>query len=332
MEVSIFNVNNSKIKDNIEALLLWSSFLISETIHFGGTLSVYMTYESFYKRLSEERRIKFFKISIPKIVKEENAEKIDAFYQSFYKLCKKKHKSPKDLIAINKGKKVINVYYTVWKDWVLKVLKATNLLELVSYAEEDKKILCWILPISQRSEKLNEEFFTFVNGALYFPEIMHFHYSESVIEESILSTKLFEMPVPVSLSTNQVKIIRNDLLDKFKPFFERIVEFNSSLKEIEYNKKNLKKLKKEYFDKACEEKNSLQDAIDNNLYMNQLKNKLEEDKTLSIYLGLASFNNILEFYKRALIIDDYIIMYVKDKMKEELNMNGSKFFLYLKTT
>ena len=323
---------DSKVDDMTESLLLWTSFLFSEKVHFGGQMVSFLSFERYFSKSSEEQKINFFKQYVPGLIKTESSEQIDSFYKSLKHLRSIKHKSPKDIITIKKGERLINTYQNIVKKWIHNVLKSFHYLELLPFVKEDKELICWNIPISKKREHLNDEFFKFVNGALCIPEIMHYHFGESVREESILSTKLFEIPEPVSLSTSQVKIIRNDLLDKFKSFFDKIIEFNSSLKEIEYNKKNLKKLKKEYFDKACEEKNNLQDAIDNNLYMNQLKNKLEEDKTLSIHLGLASFNNILEFYKNAFIIDDYIILYLKDKMKEELNMKGSKFFLYLKTT
>ena len=323
---------DSKVSDMTESLMLWSAFIFSEKVHFGGQLVAFLTYDYVIDRASEEQKINFFKKYIPNIVKTETSEKIESFYTSLKFLRSIKHKSPNDIITIKKGERLIEYYQKIVRKWSYNVLNLFHYQELVPFVKEDKEIICWNIPIGNKRENLNDEFFRFVNGALCLPEIMIYHFGESVAEKSILYTKLFDMPMPVSLSTSQVRIIRNDLIAKFKSFSERLVDFNVQIQEIDYNKKNLKKLRKEYFDKACEEKNSLQDAIDNNLYMNQLKNKLEEDKTLSIYLGLASFNNILEFYKNADIIDDYIIMYVKDKMKEELNMNGSKFFLYLKTT
>ena len=321
----------SKVNDKTESLLLWSAFLFSEKVHFGGQMVSFLLFDIMFHRASEEQKINFFKRYIPTIVKNETSAKIDAFYKNLRSLRSRKHKSSNDILAIKKGERLFEEYQRIFRKWVYNVLNSFHYNELVPFVKEDKELLCWNIPIGNKRESLNDEFFRFVNGALCIPEIALYHIQRFVNEKLMMSTKLFDMPIPVSLSASQVRIVRNDLLNKFISFSEMLVDFNVQLQTIEYNNKNLKKLKREYFDKICEEKNNLQEAIDNNLYMNQLKNKLEEDKTLSIYLGLASFNNILEFYKNANIIDDYIIMYVKDKMKDELNMNGSKFFLYLKT-
>jgi len=321
MEVTIFNRKDSKVNDMTESLMLWSAFLLSEKVHFGGQMVAFLNFDMFFPRLSEEDKINFFKRYIPGLTKTDSIEQIDSFYESYKFLRRLKHKSPKDIITIKKGERLIAAYQKIVTKWTHNILESFHYNELVPFVNEGKELYCWNIPIGNIREHLNEEFFNFVNGALCLPEITQYHIAEFVNEKLILSTKLFEIPEQVSLSTSQVRIVRNELLDKFKSFSERLVDFNVKLQEIDYNKKNLKKLKKEYFDKACEDKSSLQDAIDNNLYMNQLKNKLEEDKTLSIYLGLASFNNILEFYKNADIIDDYIIMYVKDKIKGKLNMN-----------
>ena len=125
-----------------------------------------------------------------------------------------------------------------------------------------------------------------------------------------------EFASPESLTTNQVLIIRNELNEKFKKVTDVIEVFNKNFQEKKLTVDDLDEIRTRYMEELKPRVSEFQEAIDNNIYMVQLKNKEDKPKIYKLYLVLTTVRNIVGLYEELNIINkDTIFSNLQDSQK-----------------
>ena len=337
--------------------MLWSFILFADEIGWSSA-HAFLSWHRYLFEFCDDR----FKVNTYKnFVKYWNAditpEQIEEYYQSHIKDKKKRTKSKLDLNVVVKGKNLLNALEKSMMDFIDNNERELRIKELTPFMnihcssrkkENDFIALACYVPFHPTLNKedtdvalLSFMMTTSFEIPIFSSEIdkqLSFKEFGAKINKDFFAKgktdairELFlEFASPESLTSSQVLIIRNELNEKFKKVTDVIEEFNKDFGEKKLTVDNLKEINEKYMEKLKPRVSEFQKAIDNNIYMIQLKNKEDNPKIYRLYLVLTTVRNIVGLYEKLNIMNQGSAVYVRDELQQKGVLDALKFFLYLK--
>ena len=73
----------------------------------------------------------------------------------------------------------------------------------------------------------------------------------------------------------------------------------------------------------------VQEAIDNSLYLSQIRNQMNSNCSVKFNLGITSVATLVDYYLRAEMIEPYVASEIKDRLKRTMNLDATCVFSYV---
>jgi hypothetical protein len=357
MWITIFNANETKVNKKREGQMLWSTILFADEIGWSSAHAFLSWQRYLFEFCSDRVKVNTYKNFVKYWNTDITPEQIEEYYQSHIKDKKKRTKSKLDLNVVVKGKNLLNALEKSMMDFIDNNERELRINELTPFMnihcssrkkENDFIALACYVPFHPTLNKEDTDV-----ALLFFMMTTSFEipiFSSEI--DKLLSYKEFgakikkdffakgktnairelflEFASPESLTSSQVLIIRNELNEKFKKVTDVIEEFNKDFGEKKLTVDNLKEINEKYMEKLKPRVSEFQNAIDNNIYMIQLKNKEDNPKIYKLYLVLTTVRNIVGLYEKLNIMNQGSAVYVRDELQQKGVLDALKFFLYLK--
>jgi len=351
MQITLINTPKSKVDKMYESKILWSTILFADRINWVSAQSLLILNRYTINEMQESYRIGIYKSFLQIWKTDLTPDKLEDDYQHYLKTKEKKHKRLEDLKFLRSWEEFIKSLENVLMDYIKqneKILGVTELSPFMNRAGKGIISLYYIIEFLPELGVQDTEIDAVVSTLLSGKEL---HVFCDMIEKQ-LSFKTFnnnfrkdffknnksgalrdtfiEITAPESLTNNQVTIIRNELIEKFKGLMNNIEEFNTEFHDKKLNFENMKEIKKRYIEKIKSHLPEIQKAVDNNIYMNQLKNKEDNPKVYRLYLVLTTMKNIVGLYENLNIISKSSALYCREELQKLGVLDALKFFIYLK--
>ena len=286
------------------------------------------------------------------INEEGTGERLLDLYDSYMKIKKQKGKSQQAIRNLMKLEKDTFLNFEMGcRAYVEAFNKKFNLTPLLPFVVYDDN--CEIMPFffgdpENKVKDVDEKIFIIsttlreAEAAPFFDESIEAKTNYEKINSSNVTTlfnqekisfiylPLFEFPAPQQLGSNQIKLVRNDLKAKFKNSLTKLQESSTALLEIPYDKSNLPLINEKFSCDFTAETKDLQQKIDENIYINMLKSRSGDDVRYKVYLGISSFDNLVNLYRELDAIDTTVALYIKEELLKSVDLKNSCIFLYLK--
>jgi len=154
--------------------------------------------------------------------------------------------------------------------------------------------------------------------------------NKEIIDFDFLNFTIFSIPyVKDGIYTTESLInFRNQILPKFKNNEEKIATFLN----MTINKKFDKSIENEFrilHDSMFKSESPFQNVIDNNIYIQKIKNTEKNMITLQLNLCITSLNVIVDYYKVSEDIKPYMASTLKDKLRLTTDLDSCKSFYYI---
>lgn len=351
MQITLINTPKSNVDKMYEPKILWSTILFINRINWASSQSHLILYRYVINVMNERLRIDSYKSFLPIWQLELTPDKLEDDYQFYLKTKKKKHKTLEDLKFLRSWEKFIKSLENILMDFIKNNEKTLGVNELSSFMNRPGKgiiSLYYIIEFLPEFGVKDTEIDAVMSTLLSEKEL---HAFCEMIEEqfnfktfndnfrkdffkknkfSALREKFIDVTAPESLTYNQVAIIRNELTEKFKEVLNNIEELNKEFKDKKLAIEDINEIKKRYTENIKPSLPNLQKASDNNIYMNQLKNKEDKPRIYRLYLVLTTMKNIVGLYEKLNIISKSSALYCREELQKLGVQDVLKFIIYLK--
>ncbi|MBC8488179.1 MAG: hypothetical protein H8D45_19280, partial [Bacteroidetes bacterium] len=352
-----FNSNTSKVHKKHEGKMLWSVILFAENIGWSSGLAFLISHKHYFEFCDDRFKVDTYKYYVKFWNTSVTPKQIEDNYNNYIKTKKKRNKIKEELKLYAKchafmnalEKEMIKLIDANERDLGIKeLIPFMCLIEFMEDKENEIIALAYFIPFKPKVNREITDLYLIYNMTSAYNEIPMF--SNEI--DKILSYKEFgvktkkdffakgktnafrelflEFASPESLTSKQVEIIRNELNEKFKEITDGIEELNKAFLEKKLKADNLEEIKTSFTDKLKPRVSEFQNAIDNNIYMIQLKNKEDKPKIYKLYLVLTTVRNIVGLYEKLNIINQGSALYCREELQQKGVLDVLKFFLYLK--
>ena len=143
-----------------------------------------------------------------------------------------------------------------------------------------------------------------------------------------LSEVLFEIPNLDSLSYPQLKIIRNELTETFKPFYDAVSGMQKEFSATLYKEENL-----EYIEQRTSEILDpyfalLKDTVENNIYIQQIKHQSDHYTINTLHFCVVNIEKVVGFYSENEVITEDEKEYILKNISLKKDLDTCCFFFY----
>jgi hypothetical protein len=334
---AILNKNGSKISDFTEVKLLWTSILFSDRIIYATPFNSIFMAKYFFPKLPERKKINMIKIAMDGWDSKFKSTDLEKFYEQYLSIKKIKRKSREQLILLKQGERLINTYEKILLDNNDKILQNLKVSELKPFFWNHDENIIIPTAVSDNDPRPKEErsinYFETLSVMLTDDDVLPILDDSFIHDDNDIdfcTEKLLSVPAPESLKESQIRIIRNDFREKFN-CFDGYEEYKQNLKEKPYAEYIIQKDGTE--SPICEEMEvnpEFQKSVDENIYIEQLRQNSTDGIEYSLFLGVTSFEDIVRTYHYLGILSDEDTLYVKEHLSNKVNLKNSTPFLYLK--
>ncbi len=141
---------------------------------------------------------------------------------------------------------------------------------------------------------------------------------------------LWDFPYLNSLDYNQMKYTRNDLQPAMAPFKIKLQEFWDEIVTIQFIDKNIEQLKHLCQSKLHPFVQPIQQAINESLYISQIRNKSENNNKLTMCLGITSVHKLIQYYEKVETVLPYVASEIKQQVSRYMDLKATQMFVYFK--
>ena len=337
--------------------MLWSVVLFADDIGWSSAQAFLICHRYAFELDDDRFKVDTYKFFIKSWNTSITPDRIEANYRNYLKYKKKRSRSKKELnvfakySAFMKSLEKDMMNFISFNERDLRIKELSPFMYSYGYPERkenDVIALTYHVPSNPKIHRENTDVELLSNVMSSNNEIPmfsseaenHFCFNEYEAKTNkdffakgqvnAFRELFLEFASPESLTSKQVEIIRNELNEKFKRITDVIEEFNKDFSEKKLTADNLEEIKTRYLEKLRPRVSEFQKAIDNNIYMIQLKNKEDNPKIYKLYLVLTTVRNIVGLYEELNIIKKDSAIYVRDELQQKGMLDVLKFFLYLK--
>lgn len=337
-----FNIINSgkKITGFLDFYIIWGLVLLADKINWSGSYSALMKYRLHAVNPKSKEEVIILK-SYLKMFKVEIQEKIfDENFDIYLKIKKLKHKQPKNIIYINKVEQLLSdykKYIDMALDAIFENVKLEKLYGLMGKPVNSiigvfgNTTIIGGVPDTEADIANVSDSFIFEEEALvlsneikdYF-KIYSLEDSVKVInyeEKAMLKVPLLKIFSPEQLDENHIKIVRNELNNYFQEVSPDLISLKKSLLKTFFGEESFETCREEILLNILPKVKKYQDVINENVFIQMLKNSTDNGLTYEIFLCVTSIRNVIDY-----MIDlDLLGSYSKEYIEEELSGNGISF-------
>ena len=340
MDLIFLNKSTSKIIKTNEEVCVYCNLLIFDTLYYTSIIALAIKRHQIISLLNEAEVIKFFLgWSKEKEDLAETAIKVKTWCDEYKRVMKVKHKSKDNLYTINCYKSIVkDIRNLLFEDSKL-VLMEHNLWELFGFV--DDKVIN-ILPLEKEGdEKCGDPFLNFIVEKISKRECVFFldpiindlfNYINSEATENaqydFVSIPLWDFPLFIGISYQEMKYTRDQLQDVFKPFNASLEELLEKLLPLPFTQENLPEIKQLYQELISQHINPVKEAMDESIYLLKQKNSLSKESTLSYCLGITSAEILIDFYEKTEIILPYVASEIKQQVSRHIDLKTAFVFTY----
>ncbi|MEI6816373.1 MAG: hypothetical protein WCL14_07160 [Bacteroidota bacterium] len=118
----------------------------------------------------------------------------------------------------------------------------------------------------------------------------------------ILSKSLFIIPELNSLTYEQLRLVRMEMTNDFKPFYKAVEEMKNEFSKVVFNEENqpfISERTEEILAPYC---TMIKDRMENNDYVNQIKNQSDNYAEYELKFCVSTIERVVRFYAESKII------------------------------
>ena len=268
---------------------------------------------------------------------------IEANYKRYLKYLQLKNKDKKILEFIHRYKSLLNEIRKVYEFYITDRLGHFKVWELVKFYEEP----CWELTIplydfNEKQEsvyiKALEEIISSKIYILSFDRVVEQLFTFTNFAEiheptfDYIKIPLWHFPDVTEMVFAQLKYTHSDLNTALISFNEHYYACLEQLFDISFSKENYQKIVDFVGEEIMPFQESMQQAIDNSLYISQLRNKTQNAAKLIYNLGITSIENLIHYHERAELVEPYVATEMKNRLKRTMNLEATCVFSYVTGT
>ena len=248
-----------------------------------------------------------------------------------------------ELEFMNRHKSNVNLVRKQFAKYVEDRLRIIKLWELVEFRNEpnwDLQFPLYDYDATHESSYIQalEHFVPSCEYILSFDNVVEQLFTWSDFDQSdhkafdYIKVPFWKFPLVYDMTFNQLKYTREDLKPLLQKFYTQFYDCLRQLFVMSFLTENHEKIIAIIQDKIMSLKLPIQQAIDNSLYISQLRNKTQGDADLTFNLGITSAETLVDYYQRAEMIEPYVASEIKDRLKRKMNLDATCVFSYVTGT
>ncbi|MHB8261241.1 MAG: hypothetical protein ACYDCN_16775 [Bacteroidia bacterium] len=351
ISISVIDKIGSKVSSEQNVRLLWAATLVGETINtsslIAGALDIVMSFDTLPEKHKIALYLNWHKRQPNPVLLNEVTETINSGYDNILKSRSIRGKTKDHIVQLMKLERELKITLSEYKTAMQLFCENMKIAAFQPFTCTDSEnwvnpLLIWHFPETE-TEKHSQERIKVVaetiNDAAWFP-LFDAIIKEQAVCADINSTKkkntvqlisdlILEFPEPLTLSSGQLHLVRNDFSKTSWKFFEEMKKLNDELRQIPFTSSNFDKISSLYHEKATPLKAAMQQTADNNDCLRKLKNDEPAIKTYKLYAAIGSFNTVIRLYKDLNVIDESTALYVKESIGQRIDINNTRLFLFL---
>ncbi len=340
MKVIFYNTLVSKVEMIIEATYLPAYLLVADNVHFDSILSVSLILYAEVDKFPDNIIINVFEsfnIDNEKAIR--LAKETREVLNDSKVLKKIKNKNKETLVVLGKLNTVLKHLRIMVKDYYADNLQRVNLLPILPFYEN--KILTLdvgdMFDEENKESKLLTEISEILinnNATLSLSDIiaqnLPFDTLTSINKADcrFIKIPLWKFPKLLYNSFEQINYSREQLKPILQPFKDELKKLKTEFFGIDFIPENLPFFKEKINEKIMPHLANIQNAIDENLYLNNVKNKYADDFSLGFCLGIAPAETIVKYYQKTKIIQPFEASEIINRISRHSNLKATFIFTY----
>ncbi len=340
MKIVLFNHVDANIHPEIEAAYLPPHLFMADIVHYDSVISVIIMIYTYVDDYSDETIIELFEAF------HEDNEEIDEYIEdirdSFERakgIRKIKHKDKNALVILGQLKSIFNDLRTDIKEQFTGMLETLNLNVFLPFFE--KKVLILETGDLFSDENNENKLLTEISKILINNDVLlsltdsieinnPFDTLSSNSEEfcSFIKVPLWKFPHLLIKSFDLLNFTREQMLPVFKPFNENLRKLQNDFFTINFAPENLPLIKQKINKKIMPHLANIQKAIDESLYISNMKNTFSENSGMNFCLGIAPAETIVKYYQDTEIIQPFEASEIINRITRHNNLKATYIFTY----
>lgn len=325
---------------------LWSVAPFAEFINWTSMVSNFLSYCVNGQEHTERFRVNFYKLLVNGWATKITPDLLEESYQLSLQIKKMKHKDKKALVFLHNWKNDLENLHKETLKYLKFIEKQFNIEELQpffalprkgtlslynfdDYQPEDYSYI--EVEIITTTIIHNFEIPLFSDNAETYITTKDDKNTDSNNKALIFKEKLLQFISPASLTFSKLEIVRNRLIPLFKPLANILDEYNSELLLDKFDDALIEKIKDKFLNFIMPEASIIQNAVNDDIYFNQIKNSDDNAETFTLYLCVTDINSLLDLFHNVSKLPETTVEHARMELKEKLNLESAKLFLYLKT-
>ncbi len=348
MDIIVLNTEDSRIDVATESKLLWSAVVFANRVLSMTPRTFYLDFHNFYPSYSLNERLHifeiFFKGSEFELSKKQLKEE-----QANINLIRVPDANNMDQQQLQKKveKRFSEFFDRLNYELVEEQLKRARLNPLSRITSKEDSSVIW--PLHQNAFLKDDPRVAVevLANSLFAPEeypmlpgtieeiaqpvpLVQDSDSPVSLKDKFFGHKLFTILDPRELETNQILITRKDLLPNLNTFASGLDTLSGKLMETVFSDDSAQRIQEEVRTSIFQEASRIQKFIDDSPYVQLLRLRHPEGTSFSLYLGIASFSQIISWYEAFNLIKPEDSAYIKEDLKSDYNLDYCRIFFYLK--
>ena len=154
--------------------------------------------------------------------------------------------------------------------------------------------------------------------------------TEKVTDETyFLSTSLFEFPIMCDLNSDQLKTIMKEFRQTMKPFHDEYKSLKREIASISFNESNIR-IQSQIKSGIVPHLENIQKKIDENIYVQQQKNRYDPKQRIKVMLGVSSIENNIRLLEKEEVILPFVADSIIEKLEKNIDIKSCIPFIYHK--
>ncbi len=344
MTIFVINRTNSKVQEESETPLFWTSVLLAEkAIIMSESGSLFK--DDLFVDMDPKILRGYFKEIYLILDKNMSAQKLEKFLNLYIRLKNEKRKNHDKIILYMKAKSMLNDLIKFCKNGIAyyleyyildklapfykkKILEYKPLDEYDLNETEPGKILKGIADLICSSNELPIFDYTFEENYAMGIEVKE-NVECNEAKNIFFKTNILRLPAIYNLESAPAEILRNEIRYSLNFFLKKIEDISAELLKLDFIANNYNVIGNLVKDNLLPELSHAQSIIDSNIYIQQMRSEFDEEFDLNLFLGVTSIRNILYYYKSMGIISEKGCLYIMEKCLLIKEPDKCKTFLYL---
>ncbi|MFH1004072.1 MAG: hypothetical protein V1781_01020 [Bacteroidota bacterium] len=148
-------------------------------------------------------------------------------------------------------------------------------------------------------------------------------------ESFFFSIQLFEFPHVQDLDHNQIGNIRDELFLTVNPLHQDLIKLKKELASVQFenSQEQIQTLLNSNISPHLEK---IQIKIDENIYIQQQKNRYTAEQRIKVLIGITSVENVIQLLEKKKVILPFVAGDIIEKLEKNINIKSCVPFIYHK--